>query len=68
MSKNIVWTYLLFSLKFQLLLSQTTDISKYQAIHFDISVVVMICSNSFSHCKADQKKTVAISQMFYHVQ
>ena len=27
-----------------------------------------ICSNSFSHCKGDQKKTVAISQMFNHVQ
>ena len=26
------------------------------------------CSNSFSHCKEDQNKTVAISQMFNHVQ
>ena len=25
-------------------------------------------SSSFSHCKVDQKKTVAISQMFNHVQ
>ena len=25
-------------------------------------------SNSFSHCKVEQKKTVAISQMFSHVQ
>ena len=27
-----------------------------------------ICSNSFSHCKVDQKKTVAFFQMFNHVQ
>ena len=27
-----------------------------------------IRSNSFSHCKVDQKKTVAISKMFNHVQ
>ena len=27
-----------------------------------------ICSNSFSHCKVDQKKIVTISQMFNHVQ
>ena len=26
------------------------------------------CSNSFSHCKDDQKKKLAISQMFIHVQ
>ena len=31
-------------------------------------VLAIICSNSFSHCKVDQKKTVAISQMFNHVQ
>ena len=31
------------------------------------SVLSVICSNSFSHCKGDQKKTVAISQMFNHV-
>ena len=31
-------------------------------------VLAIICSNSFSHCKGDQKKTVAISQMFNHVQ
>ena len=31
-------------------------------------VLAIICSNSFSHCKGDQKKTVAISQMFSHVQ
>ena len=30
-------------------------------------VLAIICSNSFSHCKGDQKKTVAISQMFNHV-
>ena len=30
-------------------------------------VLAVICS-SFSHCKEDQKKTVAISQMFNHVQ
>ena len=27
-----------------------------------------MCSNSFSHSKVDQKKTVAISQIFNHVQ
>ena len=31
-------------------------------------VLAIICSNSFSHYKGDQKKTVAISQMFNHVQ
>ena len=31
-------------------------------------VLAIIFSNSFSHCKEDQKKTVAISQMFSHVQ
>ena len=31
-------------------------------------VLAIICSNSFSHCKVDQKKVVAISQMFNHVQ
>ena len=31
-------------------------------------ILAIICSNSFSHCKLDQKKTVAISQMFNHVQ
>ena len=31
-------------------------------------VLAIIYSNSFSHCKVDQKKTVAISQMFSHVQ
>ena len=31
-------------------------------------VLVIICSNSFSHCKVDQKKTITISQMFNHVQ
>ena len=31
-------------------------------------VLTIFCSNSFSHCKVDQKKTVAISQMFNHVQ
>ena len=31
-------------------------------------VIAIIWSNSFSHCKGDQKKTVAISQMFSHVQ
>ena len=31
-------------------------------------ILVFICSNSFSHCKVDNKKTVAISQMFNHVQ
>ena len=28
----------------------------------------VICSNSNSNCKVDQKKTVAFSQMFNHVQ
>ena len=31
-------------------------------------VLAIICSNSFSHCKVDQKKTIVISQMFNHVQ
>ena len=31
-------------------------------------VLAIISSNSFSLCKGDQKKTVAISQMFNHVQ
>ena len=31
-------------------------------------VLAIICSNSFSHCKRDQKKTVAIFQMFNYVQ
>ena len=31
-------------------------------------VVAIICSNSFSHCKVDQKETVAFSQMFNYVQ
>ena len=31
-------------------------------------VLAIICSNSFSHRKVDQKKTVAISQMSNHVQ
>ena len=31
-------------------------------------ILAIICSNSFSHCKVDQKKTVAIFQMFNHVQ
>ena len=31
-------------------------------------VLAIICPNSLSHCKGDLKKTVAISQMFNHVQ
>ena len=31
-------------------------------------VLAIIYSNSFSHCKVDQKKTVPISQIFNHVQ
>ena len=31
-------------------------------------VLAIICLNSFSHCKVDLRKTVAISQMFNHVQ
>ena len=31
-------------------------------------VLAIICSNSFSLCKGDQKKTVAISQMSNHAQ
>ena len=31
-------------------------------------VLAIIYSNSFSHCRGDQKKTVAISQMFSHEQ
>ena len=31
-------------------------------------VLAIICSNSFSDCEVDQKKTVASSQMFNHVQ
>ena len=36
-------------------------------MHFKC-VLAISCSNSFSHCKEDQKKTVAISQKFNHVQ
>ena len=31
-------------------------------------VPAIICSNSFSNCKVDQKKPVASAQMFNHVQ
>ena len=31
-------------------------------------VLTIICSNSFSHYKVDQKKTIAISQIFNRVQ
>ena len=31
-------------------------------------VLAIICLNSFSHCKVDLRKTVAISQMFNHIQ
>ena len=31
-------------------------------------VLAVICSNCFSHCIGNQKKTVTISQMFNHVQ
>ena len=31
-------------------------------------VLAVICFNSFSHCKVDQKKTVSISQMIKFVQ
>ena len=31
-------------------------------------VLAIIYSNSFSHCQGDQKKIVAISQMFNYVQ
>ena len=31
-------------------------------------VLAIICSNSFSNCQVDQKKTIAISQMFNHEQ
>ena len=31
-------------------------------------ILANICSNSFSNCKVDQKKTVAFSQMFNRVQ
>ena len=31
-------------------------------------VLAIIYSDYFSHCKVEQKKTVAISQMFSHVQ
>ena len=41
--------------------------SERSLMHYK-SVLAIICSNSFSHCKGDQKKTVAISQMFNHVQ
>ena len=32
------------------------------------SILAIFCSNSFSNCKVDQKKTIAISQMFSHLQ
>ena len=31
-------------------------------------IPAIFCSNSFSHCRVDQKKTVTISQMLNHVQ
>ena len=31
-------------------------------------ILAIICSNSFSHCKVDQKKTLAFSQTFNHVE
>ena len=31
-------------------------------------ILEIMCSNSVSHCKVDQKKTVAISHMFNYVQ
>ena len=31
-------------------------------------VLAIICSNSFSNCKADQKTPVAFTHMFSHVQ
>ena len=36
--------------------------------HITKCVLAIIYSNSFSHCKVDKKKIVAISQMFNHVQ
>ena len=30
-------------------------------------ILAIICSNSFSHCQGDQKKTEAISQIFSNV-
>ena len=38
------------------------------ALKYIKCVLAIIYSNSFSHYKGDQKKTVAISQMFSHVQ
>ena len=32
------------------------------------NVLAIFCSNSFSNCKVDQKKTIAISQMFNQLQ
>ena len=37
-------------------------------MHYQVRPSSYFFSNSFSHCKVDQKKTVAISQMFNHVQ
>ena len=48
----------------------TEERSKGIFVHECITkgVLAIICSNFFSHCKGDQKKTVAISQMYNHVQ
>ena len=43
-------------IKVRSILKVSSCITKY--------VLAIICSNSYSHCEVDQKKTVAISLMF----
>ena len=45
---------------------ERNSIGNENALNSEDSLI--ICSNSVSYCKVDQKKTVAISQMFNHVQ
>ena len=46
----------------------TLDVYRGRKTTMQQQQLAIICSNSFSYCKVDQKKTVAISQMFNHVQ
>ena len=72
--QNIVWTHFLFYCNFQLLLSQTKDISKL--IFFEISVFEMSLNSEISRVDYDVsikiKKTILNSQrsacypLYYH--
>ena len=76
--KIYIYIYMKIYIKYRSLLifnklNNSNDIIRVLAYFQLIKVVIcgvlaIICSNSFSHYKVDQKKTVAISQMFNHVQ